>query len=175
MQIPPIQMEDGNWARNNEQKAKAFAEYLELIFRPNEVQADDGENEEELGREIQRLEEIGKEEIRLATPKEVAQEIVKNLNPKKAPGFDLVTGDVLKQLPCKGVVKMTNLINATFRLKYVPKLQKIAQVIMIPKPGKSPNEIKSFRPISLLPIMSKLFEELVLKRIKPIIDRTEII
>lgn len=168
-------MEDGNWARNNEQKAKAFAEYLELIFRPHEVQTDDGENEEGLDIEMQRLEEIGNEKIRLVTPKEMAEEIFKNLNPKEAPGFDLITGEVLKQLPRKGILKMINLMNATFRLKYVPKLWKIAEVIMIPKPGKSPNEIKSYRPISLLPIMSKLFQKLVLKRIKPIIDKTEII
>jgi hypothetical protein len=36
---------------------------------------------------------------------------------------------------------------------------------MIPKPGKPPHEPTSYRPISLLPITSKLFERLLLKRI----------
>jgi len=36
---------------------------------------------------------------------------------------------------------------------------------MIPKPGKPPHELTSFRPISLLPIASKLFERLFLQRI----------
>jgi len=36
---------------------------------------------------------------------------------------------------------------------------------MIPKPGKPPHEPTSYRPISLLPITSKLFERLFLKRI----------
>jgi hypothetical protein len=40
---------------------------------------------------------------------------------------------------------------------------------MIPKPGKSLSEVESYRPISLLLIMSKLFEKLILKRLKPII------
>jgi hypothetical protein len=34
--------------------------------------------------------------IPLATPRGVAEEIRTNLNPKKAPGFDLITGEILK-------------------------------------------------------------------------------
>jgi hypothetical protein len=34
----------------------------------------------------------------LATPREVAEEIRTNLNPKKAPGFDLITGEFLRTL-----------------------------------------------------------------------------
>jgi len=37
---------------------------------------------------------------------------------KKAPGFDLITGEILKQLPKKDIVKLTLLYNASFRLKY---------------------------------------------------------
>ena len=93
------------------------------------------------------------------------------MNPKKAPEFDLITGEVLQQLPRKAIVKITNLINAVFRLKYVPRLWKVAEVIMIPKSGKPPREAASYRPISLLPLMSKLFEKLLIKRLKPIIER----
>jgi len=46
---------------------------------------------------------------------------------------------------------------------------------MIPKPGKPVNEVTSYRPISLLPILSKLFEKLLLKRLKPILDEKQII
>jgi hypothetical protein len=54
-------------------------------------------------------------------------------------------------------------------LKYTPNAWKIAEVIMIPKSGKNLSEVESYRPLSLLPIMSKLFEKLILKRLKPII------
>ncbi|RZF44126.1 hypothetical protein LSTR_LSTR013198 [Laodelphax striatellus] len=66
-------------------------------------------------------------------------------------------------------------MNAVFRLKYVPDYWKIAEVIMIPKPGKTPHEVTSYRPISLLPVISKLFEKLLLKRLKPIIESKELI
>ena len=46
---------------------------------------------------------------------------------------------------------------------------------MIPKPGKNPHEVSSYRPISLLPVISKLFEKLLLKRMKPIIEEKELI
>ena len=46
---------------------------------------------------------------------------------------------------------------------------------MIPKPGKPPHEAASYRPISLLPVMSKLFEKLLIKRLKPVIERKNLI
>ena len=53
-------------------------------------------------------------EIPLVTSKEVEKEIKNNINPRKAPGFNLITGEILKQLPKKAIVKLTNLINAAF-------------------------------------------------------------
>ena len=46
---------------------------------------------------------------------------------------------------------------------------------MIPKPGKPPNDKTSYRPISLLPIISKIFEKLLLKRLKPVIEERKLI
>jgi len=46
---------------------------------------------------------------------------------------------------------------------------------MICKPGKPANDKKSYRPISLLPVISKLFEKLLLKRLKPIIEKRKLI
>jgi hypothetical protein len=47
--------------------------------------------------------------------------------------------------------------------------------VVIPKPGKPPNQVSSYRPISLLPIISKVFEKLFLKRIQPLIDERNLI
>lgn len=55
-------------------------------------------------------------------------------------------------------------------MSYVPKCFKIAQVIMINKPNKPPEKVTSYRPISLLPTISKLFEKLLLKRLKPLVN-----
>ena len=114
------------------------------------------------------------EEIKLVVT-EIKNEIKNNINPTKALGFDLITGEVLQQLLRKAIVKITNLINAAFRLKYVPRLWKVAEVIMIPKPGKPQHDAALYRPISLLPVLSKIFEKLLIKRLKPINERKNII
>lgn len=160
MHSAPIRSLDGSWAKTNQQKAEVFANHLERTFQPND------------GQLVQELPQHEGEEINidLVTPKEVAEEIRTNISSKKAPGYDLVTGEILKKLPRKAIVKLTYLINAAFRLKHVPDVWKVAEVIMIAKPGKPPNDISSYRPISLLPIVSKLFEKLLLKRLKPIIE-----
>lgn len=46
---------------------------------------------------------------------------------------------------------------------------------MLAKPNKPPNEAKSYRPTSLLPILSKVYEKILLKRIKPILDESNLI
>jgi hypothetical protein len=48
---------------------------------------------------------------------------------------------------------------------YFPTAWKIAHTVMIPKPGKCPND-KSYRPISLLNITGKIFERILTNRLK---------
>lgn len=165
-QIPPIRKEDGSWARSNKQKAEVFADYLTHVFQPNQIQSDTI---------LETVENLSSEDIVFVTPEEVRNEIRTNLNPRKAPGFDLITGEILKQLPKKGVVMLTYIFNAVFRLKHVPDIWKVAEVIMLPKPGKPLKHAKSYRPISLLPIISKLFEKLFLKRLSPLIEGNKLI
>lgn len=71
--------------------------------------------------------------------------------------------------PKKAIVKIADLTNASFRLKYVSLNWKVAEVIMIAKTDKPQNEVLSHRLIYLLPELSTLFEKLVLKKLKPII------
>jgi hypothetical protein len=46
-------------------------------------------------------------------------------------------------------------------LSYFPTQWEFVQIIMIAKPGKPPTEAASYRPISLLPRLSKIFERLL--------------
>jgi len=52
------------------------------------------------------------------------------------------------------------------RLTYFPVTWKFAQTIMILKPGNPPHRVTSYRPISLLPLLSKIFERIFLKWIQ---------
>lgn len=167
LQTSPIQGIAGKWARCNKEKAEAFAAHLASVFTPNE-EAD--------GNQIDNFSEI--ELISVIPPvkiREVQAVINKEIKTKKAPGYDLMTGQVLKQLPRKAIVKITMIINAALKLHYVPQVWKIAEVIMLPKPGKPLDQITSYRPISLLPVLSKLFEKLLLKKLLPIIEERKLV
>jgi hypothetical protein len=68
------------------------------------------------------------------------QEVVTNLNPKKSSGYNLITGKILKELPIVGIKHLIQLLNAVLLKGYLPAQWRIAQVILIRKPGKPPNE-----------------------------------
>jgi hypothetical protein len=87
------------------------------------------------------------------------------LNPCRAPGMDLITAQMLKELQHKGILNLLYIFNAILRLDYWPTSLKRAQIIMIPKPGKDPTDVSSYRLISLLPIILKVLETLLHKRI----------
>ncbi|GFX74837.1 RNA-directed DNA polymerase from mobile element jockey [Trichonephila clavipes] len=60
---------------------------------------------------------------------------------------------------------MTNIINNILKLGYFPQIWKTVSVIPILKPGKDPTLPDNFRPISLLPVLSKITEEIIQKRL----------
>jgi hypothetical protein len=103
------------------------------------------------------------------------QEVINSLNPKKSSGYNLITGKSLKELPIIGIKYITQLFNAVLLKGYFPAQWKVAQIILISKPGKPSNELTSYRPISLLPIVSKAFEKVLLKRLLPVVENNRLI
>ena len=100
---------------------------------------------------------------------------INKLRTPKAPGYDLITGRILKELPHVGIKAITLIFNSILRTGYFPVQWKVSQIITILKPGKPAEETSSYRPISLLPILSKLFENLFLTRLIPTLYEKRII
>lgn len=162
--MPPIRRSDNNWARSNDEKANLFAEHLAQVFT---LPATNNNLDDEIEDYINAPCQLSLP-MEAFSPAEVKREI--NLtNSFKAPGYDLIVGQMLKHLPRKGIVFLTTIYNGMLRLCYFPIQWKFAHVIMIPKPGKPPTEATSYRPISLLPIMSKIFERLLLLKLNQIV------
>lgn len=169
--VPPIKTSKGTWARSASEKAETFAKHLSEIFTPNHSTMNDFEKEVD---EIINSDQQMSPPLKSATPQEIIRTI-RNLENNKAPGFDLITGEILKHLPRKMIVLLTVLLNAIFRIQYYPKLWKVSLICMIGKPGKPPTEPSSYRPISLLPVISKVFEKIFLSRLKPVLEENNII
>jgi hypothetical protein len=71
------------------------------------------------------------------------------LNPRKAPGMDLIKAQMLKELPHGALINLLHIFNAVLRSSYWPTCLKKAQIIMILKSGKDLTE-QTFRHIALL-------------------------
>lgn len=87
---------------------------------------------------------------------------IKKLKKRKAPGNDGIPNSIIKALPRKALCQLLYIINNIIKLGYFPNCWKNAIVIPIPKPGKPNTCPSSYRPISLLPTLSKLAERLIL-------------
>lgn len=161
----PLKRSNNTWARSDEERAETYAEHLEQTFQPNDLITDI----------IPDPQPINEQDIKLFSPREIKATIKKKLNPKKAPGHDGISARLLQELPRKGLVMLTYLLNGALRLKHVPKQWKLAKIIMIPKPGKPPEAPSSYRPISLLTVISKLFEKLYIQRLQKIVDEKKMI
>ena len=113
--------------------------------------------------------------IKTISPSELLKEIKGKIKVKKAPGFDKISGLILKNLPKKALMKLVSIFNAVIRCKFIPSQWKIAEIFVLLKPDKPPAEAASYRPISLLPVIGKLFERLYIKRLNEIVKDKNLI
>jgi hypothetical protein len=92
-------MEDGQ-----EQKMKklaTFAKQLVKVFQPLEGHTTLDE-EDQITAQLESPFQLSPP-IQCLSPGEIMETIQNNLNPKKAPGFDLITGRLLKETPRKAI------------------------------------------------------------------------
>ncbi|KAL9698526.1 hypothetical protein quinque_001967 [Culex quinquefasciatus] len=110
----------------------------------------------------------------LVRPKEVAQ-LIRRLKAKKTPGQDQLRNIVLKRLTRKAHIFIAKIFSTCVRLGYFPAAWKHAVVIGIRKPNKDATNPSNYRPISLLPTLSKLLERVILVRIDQHLENTRVI
>lgn len=106
--ISPIRKEDGTWARSAEEKVECLAKHFASVFKP-------AENVSTIENKV--LEYLDAP-LQLSLPiehfnsREVEQTIKKHTHPAKSPGFDLITGKMLQEMPSKGYELVTSIFNA---------------------------------------------------------------
>lgn len=83
----------------------------------------------------------------------------------KAAGLDDIRVEQIKNFGPAAKHWLTELMNNCIQSSKIPKLWRKAKVIAIRKPGKDPNDPKSYRPISLLCHLYKILERLILHRL----------
>jgi hypothetical protein len=84
----------------------------------------------------------------------------------KAAGVDGILPEFLKYLGLKSKAWLASFFSSVKNNNVLPKLWRESKVIAILKPGKPDNDPKSYRPISLLSVVYKLFERVLLTKIQ---------
>ncbi|CAH2106405.1 unnamed protein product [Euphydryas editha] len=102
----------------------------------------------------------------MITPLEL-RKTIQRLPKRKAPGKDGITNATLTKLPKNCIQAITTLYNGILQTGHFPEAWKQGRVIVIPKPGKDKRLPSSYRPITLLSHVAKLFERLLLRRLVP--------
>ena len=98
-----------------------------------------------------------------ATPAEI-NNIILHSKSKKSTGFDNIDSYTVKQIAPQIVNQLADIFNKSFLTGIVASKLKIAKVIPLYK-AKDPALFSNYRPISLLPVFSKILERLMYNRL----------
>ena len=93
------------------------------------------------------------------TPGELVT-IISKMKGKKSSGDDNISSKLIKSLKGEIAYPLSLLINSSLESGIVPASMKIAKVLPLYK-GKDRQQLSNYRPISLLPVLSKVLEKVV--------------
>lgn len=100
--------------------------------------------------------------------------LINKVKEGKSLSYNLITNKIFKNLPNK-IVLILYIFNSMLWVFHFLLIRKLTTVIVIPKLNKRKNEITSYKPISLLPILAKLFEKIIRIIIRSILQTYNII
>ena len=101
---------------------------------------------------------------------EQVKEELSNLDPKKANGLNCIPAKHLKECADECGSVLTNLINSCIADNVFPSKLKMADVTPIHKEGDA-TAAKNYRPVSVLPAASKVYERILQKQMSSHIDK----
>jgi hypothetical protein len=100
---------------------------------------------------------------------------ISRLRVRKASGHDGIASLVIKNFPTAALQLLVDIFNACLRSGFFPSAWKIGKIFPIAKPGKDSSSPDSYRPITLLPIIGKIFEKIILSRILEFVEDNQIL
>ena len=150
---------------------KYYVEKVKKIRQLSEI----GDPTAQLRRNMEARPHPRNEELSLktVTPSEV-EAIVKKLKNSKSCGLDQIDTYIVKLTRPYIVPALTHIINLSISTLTFPKAYKVAKVVPLYK-GKESDVTapKSYRPVALLPVTSKILERVVQKQIVDYMDKNQ--
>ena len=100
---------------------------------------------------------------RPTTPLEV-EELCRGLKPNKGMGWDGVSPRVIKAVSAEIAGPLSGFLNYCMREGHYPGCFKVARVVPVYK-GEDPTQFANYRPVSVLPVLSQIFERVLRLRL----------
>ena len=161
-------------AKTNADKTQLFAESVERHFTLNHFHEDNKFSEDnhgyfnppedpddyrfDMGNEHELVEDVDPQKL---------INLVKFLKRGKAPGHGTIHNEVLRLGTTTSLLyHLAKLFISSIQLGYIPIAWKIATLRMLLKPGKLLSLTTSYRPISLISSIMKLFERVIEQRVR---------
>lgn len=99
------------------------------------------------------------------------EKAVRSLKNGKAPGHDLIEAEMIKAAWPKIYPILLLIINCCLTQEKFPKTWKKGVIrVLLKGQNKNKTDPKSYRPICLLPILSKAMEKLIIQRLEPVLQ-----
>ena len=112
------------------------------------------------------LDSTQKDSIGAFIKEEEVDLVIRNLNLNKSPGLDGITAEFYQEFRPQLVPILTELYNNSLLQGYLPKSFKQSIITLIFKNKGSPDEIRNWRPISLLNLDYKILTKTITLRLK---------
>ena len=100
--------------------------------------------------------------------------LLNEINVNKSSGPDGIRPTVIKSVTQYISPILVHIFNNSMQSGIIPESLKVAQIIPIYK-ANDPSEFTNYRPISILPILSKILEKVILKRLLDFLTKQDIL
>lgn len=159
--FPPLSNNNNGFAYTDLQKANCLASAYAAQFTPNDYNINNQNHVNHIEDTVRDyLNHIPNNDPITIQPYVIHNIIVK-LVKRKAPGIDKITNTAIKNLNNNCIVFIAKLTNEIFKLNHFPTPWKTSIIFPIPKPRSDDSIPTNYRPISLLPAISKIIERVI--------------
>lgn len=172
--LPPLKKPDNSIAFDDDEKAECLADSLESQCSPSTLPVNQ-DHVVMVDNEVDRLSSLAPTAILSPVTEDEVQTLIRQLKPRSAPGSDGISNKILKILPAQLICLLAAIFNSAMTNAIFPSAWKEADVIGIHKPGKDKSVASSYRPISLLKSLGKLYERVLVARLKDFVFTNNIL
>ena len=175
--LPFSKLDDGQSALSDKKEiVDTLFSYYENQFKKTVIKTDNPNDmgiEEEYGILLKEL-SISEETIELTSAFEITK-FIKKLKPKKSSGFDQISNFMIKLLPPSYITCLVNCFSVWLKESRYPEQWKLAKTVTLNKLKAGVPRCDQTGPISLLATHSKLFEKVILEKVRYWAERNQLI